>query len=139
MTITNAREAAFPIGELSRRTGVKIETIRFYERIKMLAPPVRTESGRRVYQPNDGRVLAFIRRGRELGFSLDEIRTLLGLRAPANVSCLEVKEIARKHIADVQAKISDLSKLEQILSDTVAQCTGDIAPVCPVLDLLDDA
>ena len=65
-----------PIGELSRLTGVNIETIRYYEKIKMLRPPPRTESGRRVYGPDETRALAFIRRGRELGFGLDDIRAL---------------------------------------------------------------
>jgi len=65
-----------PIGELSRLTGVNIETIRYYEKIKMLQPPPRTEGGRRVYGPTETRVLAFIRRGRELGFGLEDIRAL---------------------------------------------------------------
>jgi DNA-binding transcriptional MerR regulator len=70
---------ALPIGELSRRTGVHIETIRYYERIKMLPAPPRTASGRRVYGLTETQTLAFIRRSRELGFTLDEIRTLLAL------------------------------------------------------------
>jgi DNA-binding transcriptional MerR regulator len=78
-TITSSRAENLPIGELSKRTGVNIETIRYYERVKMLAPPPRTASGRRVYDSTDLRILVFIRRARELGFSLDEIRALLRL------------------------------------------------------------
>jgi MerR family transcriptional regulator, mercuric resistance operon regulatory protein len=74
--ITSSRAENLPIGE---RSGVNIETIRYYERVKMLAPPPRTDSGRRVYHSTDLRILIFIRRSRELGFSLDEIRALLRL------------------------------------------------------------
>lgn len=137
MTITNARASSFSIGELSRATGVNIETIRYYERIKILPPPPRTEAGRRVYRSEDKRVLAFVRRGRELGFTIDEIRTLLDLGAPVDGSCAEVREIAGAHLADVRAKLADLARLEAILAKAVAKCTGDAVPVCPVLDILD--
>ena len=83
--ITSSRAENLPIGELSKQSGVNIETIRYYERVKMLAPPPRTASGRRVYDSTDLRILVFIRRARELGFSLDEIRALLrlgGLKKP---------------------------------------------------------
>lgn len=135
--ITDARAEAFPIGELSKRSGVNIETIRYYERAKMLAPPPRTASGRRVYEPTDLRILVFIRRSRELGFSLDQIRTLLRLGGPEKATCREVREIATHHLGDIRAKIDDLKKLERLLSKTVARCTGKIAPECPVLDVLD--
>ena len=114
--ITASRAEHFPIGEFSRLTGVNIETIRYYERIKMLPAPPRTPSGRRVYGPSDLRVVAFIRRSRELGFSLDEIRALLRLGAPRTASCREVKDIATHHLQDVRAKISDLAKLERLLA-----------------------
>jgi MerR family transcriptional regulator, mercuric resistance operon regulatory protein len=129
--------AGIQIGELSRRTGCNIETIRYYERIKMLPAPPRTGSGRRVYGATDVRILAFIRRSRELGFSLDEIRTLLGLGAPGMASCGEVKEIAAHHLEDIRAKISDLTKLERLLAKTIARCSGRKVPDCPVLDILD--
>ena len=136
-SVTNARPDHLSIGELSRQTGVNIETIRYYERIKMLPAPPRTESGRRAYGSNDRRALAFIRRGRELGFTLDEIRTLLDLGAPGEAPCSQVKEVASRHLADVRAKLDDLARLEAILADAVARCTGDTAPACPVLDILD--
>jgi MerR family mercuric resistance operon transcriptional regulator len=135
--ITNTRPATLSIGELSRLTGVNIETIRYYERVKMLAVPPRTEAGRRIYGPDDRRVLAFVRRSRELGFTLDEIRALLALGAPGKVSCAEVKEIAGAHLASVRAKLADLARLADVLAAAVAQCTGDVAPACPVLDILD--
>ena len=82
-------------------------------------------------------MLAFIRRARELGFTLTEIRTLLNLGAPGNASCAEVKEVASAHLASVRAKLADLIRLEAMLADAVARCTGDAAPACPVLDILE--
>ena len=135
--ITASRAEAFPIGELAKRSGVKIETIRYYERVKMLVPPPRTASGRRVYDATDLRILVFIRRSRELGFSLDQIRALLRLGGPEKATCREVREIATHHLNDIRAKIGDLKKLERLLSSTVARCSGKTAPDCPVLDVLD--
>lgn len=136
-TITDARAEAFPIGELSKRSGVNIETVRYYERAKMLAPPPRTASGRRIYDSTDLRILVFIRRSRELGFSLDQIRALLRLGGPGKAACREVREIAARHLDDIRAKLADLKKLERLLSETVARCSGKTAPECPVLDVLD--
>lgn len=135
--ITTSRSDGLPIGELSKLTGVNIETIRYYERIKMLSAPPRTSGGRRVYDPAHLRILAFIRRSRELGFSLGEIRALIRLGGPGKASCRQVREIAAHHLDDIHAKIADLRKMERVLAKTVAQCTGTTAPVCPVLDILD--
>ena len=135
--ITASRAETFAIGELSRLTGVNIETIRYYERIQMLPSPPRTSSGRRVYSAMELRILVFIRRSRELGFSPDEIRTLLRLAAPGMASCSEVKEIATHHLEDIRSKLGDLKKLERLLANTVARCSGKKAPDCPVLDILD--
>src|SRR5258705_10387168 len=135
--ITASAAENLPIGELSRLSRVNIETIRYYERVKMLPAPPRTTSGRRVYGAMDLRILVFIRRSRELGFSLDEIRALLRLGGPEKASCREVREIAAGHLEDIRAKLSDLKKLERLLSKTVARCSGETAPDCPVLDILD--
>jgi len=139
MTVITKSRPVYTIGALSRLTGVNIETIRYYERVGILPAPPRTASGRRVYSATERRVLAFIRRGRELGFPLTEIRALLDLGAPGDASCGEVRDIASAHLDRVRAKIADLVKLEAILADAVALCTGDTAPVCPVLDVLADA
>jgi len=136
-TITSSRAENLPIGQLSKQSSVNIETIRYYERVKMLAPPPRTASGRRVYDATGLRILVFIRRARELGFSLDEIRALLRLGGPEKASCREVREIAAHHLDDIRAKLSDLKKLERLLAKTVARCSGKTAPDCPVLDILD--
>jgi MerR family mercuric resistance operon transcriptional regulator len=135
--ITASRSEFIAIGELSRLSGVNIETIRYYERIKMLPFPQRTASGRRLYGPQDVRIVTFVRRSRELGFSLDEIRTLLRLGGPERASCREVREIAAHRLEDIRAKLADLKKLERLLARTVARCSGKMAPECPVLDILD--
>ena len=134
--ITSSRANGLSIGELAKRTGVNIETIRYYERIDLLPAPPRTPGGRRSYAESHVRVLTFIRRGRELGFPIDDIRTLLGLAEPGDTSCGEVEKIARAHLESVKAKIADLTRLERVLSETVSQCRGDDAPSCPVLDVL---
>ena len=136
-SITASRAEAFTIGQLARRSGVKIETIRYYERVKMLIAPPRTASGRRVYDVANLRTLVFIRRSRELGFSLDEIRALLRLGGPEKATCREVREIAAQRLDDIRAKVDDLKKLERLLAKTVALCSGKTAPDCPVLDVLD--
>ena len=125
------------IGELSKRTGVHIETIRYYERIKMLPKPPRTTGGRRTYGSTHLRLLAFIRRSRELGFSPDDVRKLLRLGGPDKASCRQVRDIATDHLNDIRARIADLRKLERLLAKTVAKCTGTTASECPVLDVLD--
>lgn len=135
--ITASRADALTIGKLSQLTGVNIETIRYYEKVGVLPAASRTESGRRVYGSTETRILAFIRRARELGFSLDEIRALLRLGGPEKASCREVRKIAAHHLEDIRSKISDLRKLERLLDKTVAQCTGTTAPDCPVLEILD--
>jgi MerR family mercuric resistance operon transcriptional regulator len=129
--------ASFSIGELSRRSGVNIETIRYYERVKILPVPPRTASGRRVYGVTETRLLTFIRRARELGFTLDEIRALLALSAEGGrETCAEVRELAARHLTDIRAKISDLRAMESVLAETVAQCEVGEAASCPVIDTL---
>jgi MerR family transcriptional regulator, mercuric resistance operon regulatory protein len=135
--VTDSRAKAFSIGELSRLTGVNIETIRYYERIELRPAAPRTGGGRRVYGPEERRLLTFIRRARDLGFALTEIRTLLSLGAPGDASCAEVKEVASAHLESVRAKLADLQRLEYMLADAVSRCTGDTAPACPVLEILD--
>ncbi len=125
------------IGELSKQSGVNIETIRYYERIKALPAPPRTASGRRLYGPTDRRILLFIRRSRELGFTLEEIRALLALGGPERASCGDVHKIANAHLANVRSKLSDLAKLEAVLAESVSRCTDGATPDCPVLDILD--
>jgi MerR family mercuric resistance operon transcriptional regulator len=103
----------------------------------MLPRPRRSASGRRIYGASEARTLIFIRRARELGFALAEIRTLLALGGPGKASCAEVREIAAHHLARIRTKIVDLRKLENLLAGTVAKCSGRRVPECPVIDVLD--
>lgn len=127
---------AMTIGRLARKTGVNLETIRYYERVGIMPAPDRTAGGHRSYAESHARRLAFIRRARELGFSLAEIRTLLDLAEPGGTSCAQVEAIAQAHLESVRAKQTDLARLEHILADTVSRCSGTTSPSCPVLDML---
>ena len=135
--VTTSRTDGITIGEVSRLTGVHIETIRYYERIKMLPKPPRTVGGHRTYNSTQVQLLAFIKRSRELGFSPDDVRKLLRLGGPDKASCRQVREIALDHLSDIRARISDLRKLERLLKKAVARCAGTTAPECPVLEILD--
>ena len=136
---TGTRGGALTIGRLSRLTGVNIENIRYFEKVGLLPAPPRTEGGHRSYGTEHMRALAFIRRGRELGFTPDDVRALLELRQPGKASCREVREIAAHHLERVRAKIIDLTRLERLLAETIDQCSGEAAPQCPVLDMIDHA
>jgi MerR family mercuric resistance operon transcriptional regulator len=101
------------------------------------APPARTASGRRVYGPGETRTLAFIRRSRELGFTLDEICALLALSVKnGQNACAEVRELSARHLGEVRAKIDDLRAMERVLADAVRRCDAGQAPGCPVIDAL---
>ncbi len=124
------------IGRLASAAGVNLETIRYYERVGLMPPPDRTVGGHRSYRPEHRARLAFIRRGRELGFSLDDIRALLALGESGRQSCAEVKVIASNHLQTVQAKITDLARLAAVLEEAVRLCAGGNAPECPVIQVL---
>lgn len=134
--ITLLRARHFPIGALSAQTGVHIETIRYYERIGIMPAPPRTEGRQRVYDVDHLKRLTFIRRGRELGFSLDQIRELLGLVRGHELTCAEVKAMTETHVSDILRKVKDLRKLERVLSSLAARCHGREVPDCPILEVL---
>jgi MerR family mercuric resistance operon transcriptional regulator len=134
--INYLREIRYPIGVLSAETGVNIETIRYYERIGLMPTPPRTDGRRRIFDASHFRRLVFIRRGRELGFSIDEIRDLLGLARGQGLTCAKVKTMTEMHIAGIRSKIKDLRKLERVLNDLAARCHGREVPDCPLLEAL---
>ena len=129
---------AFSIGKAARRSGVKVETIRFYERSGLVAAPPRTAGGHRVYDAPAVRRLAFLRRARELGFTLERVRELLALADERETSCAEVRRLAEGHLAAVRARINDLERMEAVLDDMVARCAGGTVPDCPILEALFD-
>jgi MerR family transcriptional regulator, mercuric resistance operon regulatory protein len=125
------------IGALAASTGVNIETIRYYEREGMLPAPPRSEGGQRLYEDSHVQRLTFIRRGRELGFSLDDIRALLQLVDTSDTTCsLSAKEITDRHLADVRGKIASLKKLERALKQMTAACTPGVPLPCPIIEAL---
>lgn len=127
---------ASTIGVLSRRTGCKVETIRYYERIGLLPAPARSAGGHRLFGEDHLKRLTFIRRGRELGFSLDDIRGLLGLVDGGAYTCAEVKAVTLEHLGEVRRKLADLRRLERVLKGMAAECEGGAVPDCPVIDAL---
>jgi MerR family mercuric resistance operon transcriptional regulator len=124
-----------PIGDLSMQTGCNIETIRYYERIGILPLPERRGRYRSCGSKDIGR-LRFVRRARELGFTLDEVRVLLGLAEGTENSCGEARALAAKHLSDVKRKIADLRRMERVLSDAVRACDAGDAAGCPLIDSL---
>ncbi len=130
------RADQFPIGTLSAATGCNIETIRYYERIGLMPAPPRNEGRQRIYDAGHLKRLTFVRRGRELGFSLDEIRALLGLVRGGDLSCADVKTMTEQHVTDIRRKVKDLKMLERVLTELAAKCRGNAVPDCPILDAL---
>lgn len=124
------------IGVLSKLTNCNIETIRYYERIGLLNPPPRTQGGHRQYNTEHVKRLTFIRRGRELGFTLEEVRELLSLVEGGRYTCEEIQTITLSHLKDVRRKITDLQKLHKVLKDTASKCSGGDVPECPIIDTL---
>ncbi len=122
--------------ELARRTGANLETVRYYEKIGLLPAPPRTASGYRSYDAAHERRLGFVRRARELGFSLEEIRALLRLVDEREQPCAEASRLAGSHLADVRAKIADLKRMERVLRNVVAQCGDGTRRDCPLIDTL---
>ena len=135
--IDHERESGFTRGDLARTTGCNIETIRYYEKTGLLPDPPRTDAGYRIYSAAHTTRLRFILRARELGFSMEDIRGLLGLGDGTAPTCAEVKERTERHLADVRAKIADLRRIEKVLSVTAARCSGEDVPDCPVLETLE--
>lgn len=127
------------IGKVADQTGYNIETIRFYEKEGLLPKPNRTEGGHRLYTEEMVKRLVFVRRARELGFSMNEIRQLLTIVDGNLISCERVKTITDIHIKEIRSKITDLKKMERILSDLSNQCSGKDIPECPIIDALQNS
>jgi MerR family mercuric resistance operon transcriptional regulator len=126
------------IGEVARQAGVGVETVRFYERQGLLAEPDRKASGYRQYDEEAVAVLRFIRRAKELGFTLKEIKELLTLRLDPDGTAADVKRRAEAKVADIEAKLRDLRRMREALLRLTAACHGR-GPVstCPILEALD--
>ena len=130
---------ALTIGEVAKAAEVGIETVRFYEREGLIAEPPRRQSGYRQYPPDTVRRLRFIRRAKELGFTLKEIGELLDLRVDPARSCGDVRTLAKAKMADIEAKMLDLARIQAALTELVRTCRGrGPTSTCPILDALDE-
>lgn len=126
------------IGELSRATGTNIETIRYYERIGLLPAPSRTAANYRSYGDTHRARLAFVRHSRDLGFTIEEIRSLLDLSDHPERDCADADRIATRHLEQVEEKIAQLTLLREELSRIVGRCRGGVAADCRVIEALGD-
>lgn len=124
------------IGEAATASGCHLETIRYYERIGLLPPPARTPSGYRAYAEADIERLRFITRGRDLGFSLDEIRSLLQLSGHDDLSCAEVDSVAHAHLSDIRTRIADLERMAAELERVIEGCSRGRRGQCTILSTL---
>lgn len=123
-------------GELAKRASCNIETIRYYERIGLLPDPPRSDNGFRSYDERHLTRLTFIRRARELGFTLDEVKDLLRLVDGGHFTCAEVQNLALRHVEEIQRKIADLRRMKSVMKEMAAQCSGQEVPECPIIEIL---
>ncbi len=121
------------IGQAASTTGISAKMIRHYESINLIKQSSRTEAGYRTYQDSDLHALRFIKRGRSLGFSLDQIRDLLSLWNDSHRASSDVKAIALTHVADLEQRITELSEMRDTLQNLAQSCSGDARADCPIL------
>lgn len=124
------------IGDLAAATGTKVNTIRFYEDIGLMPRAARTPSGRRTYGKSDVSCLAFIRHGRALGFSIEEVRSLMDLSRHPDRDCADAAAIARRHLYDVEERITRLERLRAELRKIAESCDGGLAADCSVIEAI---
>lgn len=124
------------IGEAAKASGVSAKMIRYYESVDLIPPAARTDSGYRAYAESDVHRLRFIRRARDLGFSVTEIHDLLGLWRNRSRKSADVKRVAQQHIADLHRRIDDLRQMADTLEKLSDCCAGDDRPDCPILEEL---
>jgi Cu(I)-responsive transcriptional regulator len=125
---------ALNIGDAAKASGVSAKMIRHYESIGLIGEAQRTGAGYRLYAPQDIQILRFVHRGRELGFSLEQIRNLLALWQDKHRASKDVRELAMQHIADLDRRIEEMQSMRRTLEGLAHSCHGDQRPDCPILD-----
>ncbi|MCJ8322466.1 MAG: helix-turn-helix domain-containing protein [Rhizobiales bacterium] len=126
------------IGKLSSRTNVNIETIRYYEKIGILPRPMRTQGGNRQYSDDDVKRVIFIKRCRNLDYSIEEIRALLKLADDDNLSCNEIYDFTIEHLKSIELKIATLTKMQTTLKSMAKECSRGETPSCAIIDMMTD-
>ena len=126
------------IGEAAAQSGVTAKMIRYYESIELIAAGKRSDAGYRIYGDNDVHALRFVKRGRSLGFSLDQIRELLSLWQNKSRASGDVKNIALGHVTELNLRIAELTEMRDTLQDLARCCHGDDRPDCPILQSLSE-
>ena len=124
------------IGEAAKQSGVPAKTIRYYEEIGLIGAATRDRNAYRSYTPSDVTILRFVGQARQLGFSIEDLKSLVALYRDRSRSSRDVKTLAKRHLAEVEGKIRELEALRRALSDLIARCHGDDYPDCPILDEL---
>lgn len=122
------------IGEAARASGVSAKMIRYYESTGLITPAQRTDGGYRAYGPDDIHVLRFVRRARDLGFSMADIARLLGLWRDRSRASADVKRIALNQVAELRRRIAEMQEMAGTLEHLAAHCHGDERPDCPIMD-----
>ena len=137
--VNSYKMKTFTVGQLAKRTDINIETVRYYERRGLLPEPMRSESSYRQYTENDVARIMFIKRSKELGFTLKEISELLSLKLDTDTTCRDVKEFSSKKIADVEEKIRDLQRIKKKLEELLIKCSREDTSTseCSILEALE--
>lgn len=131
--------ATLKIGDVAKQAGVNVQTLRYYERVGILQPVIRRESGYRIYSEDAVKIVLFIKKSQELGFSLDEIKELLQLKASDVSRCEEVQVKARKHLELIELRIAKLSQMTSVLVTFIDRCElRALTDSCPLLDSVEE-
>ncbi|GJQ43420.1 MAG: heavy metal-responsive transcriptional regulator [Ignavibacteriaceae bacterium] len=129
----------YKVGEIAKMVDMNVETLRYYEKIKLMPKPKRKESRYRLYDDNDLRRLKFIKRAKELGFTLKEIKELLNLKIESTATCGDVKHLAEHKLNDIEERIKDLKNIKSVLVKLINQCVCEEVSTeeCPILEVIE--
>lgn len=129
----------YKVGEIAKKSGVNVETLRYYEQIKIMPKPKRKESRYRIYNENDFKRLLFIKRAKELGFTLKEIKELLELKIESTSTCGDIKHLAEHKLKDIEERIKDLNMIKKSLVKLIKQCISEqvSSDECPIIESIE--